>query len=213
MRNHPLPSFQARRPVSAAMLAVVCLLHPGWAIAEKADRDKPVTVEADRMQYDDLQQVSTFSGRVILNKGTIEIRADQLVLRQDAQGWQYGTATGNLASFRQKREGADEWVEGRASRIDYDGRKETALLRQRAMMQRTDASGRVLDEIHGNEILYESLTEVFTVDGGAEGRTPANPSGRVRMVIQPRKAEDKAPATPPPPVRLKPAGRLGPDTR
>jgi lipopolysaccharide export system protein LptA len=213
MRNSPQPGLPAHRLLAAALLALAGLLHSGGASAEKADRDKPVTVEADRMQYDDLQQVSTFSGRVILNKGTIEIRADNLVLRQDAEGWQYGTATGNLARFRQKREGAEEWVEGRASRIDYDGKKETVLLRQRAMMQRTDAAERVLDEIHGNEILYESRTELFTVDGGAEGRTAANPSGRVRMVIQPRKSEGKAPAAPQPPVRLAPAGSLGSGTQ
>ena len=35
---------------------------------------------------------------------------DKLLLQQDAEGYQYGTANGRLASFRQKRDGIDEWV-------------------------------------------------------------------------------------------------------
>lgn len=191
-----------------AALAVALLAGAVPALAEKADRDKPINIEADRMQYDDVKQVSTFTGRVVLTKGTIEIRADRLTVRQDADGWQYGTALGELASFRQKREGVDEWIEGKARRIDYDGRLETVRLQQQAMMQRTDGS-QVLDEIHGGEILYESRTELFTAESaGNSAASPVNPSGRVRMVIQPRKPGDTPAAEPP--ARLKPAEQLAP---
>lgn len=206
-----LPGPMRGAPVAAmltAALAVLLLAGPVPALAEKADRDKPINVEADRMQYDDVKQVSTFTGGVVLTKGTIEIRADRLTVRQDAEGWQYGTAWGDLASFRQKREGVDEWIEGRARRIDYDGRLETVRLRQQAMMQRIDGR-QVLDEIHGGDILYESRTELFTVESDASGAaSPVNPSGRVRMVIQPRKPAESPAAEPP--AKLKPAERLAP---
>ena len=222
--SDPMPR-RFRAPSAAlavARLAVLaCLALAAPAQAEKADRDKPLNIEADRMQYDDLKQVSTFTGRVVLTKGTIEIRADRLTVRQDAEGWQYGTAWGELATFRQKRDAVDEWIEGRAKRLDYDGRLETVRLQQQATMQRTDGS-RVLEEIHGSDILYESRTEFFTVEGGAgttgTGATAANPSGRVRMVIQPRtSAGGQAPAAPTapaaPPASLKPAERLAPGAR
>jgi lipopolysaccharide export system protein LptA len=211
-RSGPPPRAQGRptRLAAALLAAALSLSASTRALAEAADREKPINVEADRMLYDDQKQVSTFTGRVVLTKGTIEIRADRLQVRQDAEGWQYGTAWGEPATFRQKREGVDEWIEGRALRIDYDGRKETVRLQQQAMMQRTDGS-RVLDEIHGNDILYESRTEFFTVEGGEAAATPANPSGRVRMVIQPRK--DGAASAPPAPAKLKPADRLAPGSR
>lgn len=204
----PLPL----RPVLAALACAAGFVLAGWpglAGAEKADRNQPLAVESDRMQYDDIKQVGTFTGRVVLTKGTIVVRADRLTVRQDAEGWQYATAWGAPASFRQKREGVDEWIEGRGQQIDYDGRRETVRLQQQASMQRTDGS-RLLDEIHGNDILYESGTELFSVQGGGRGVTPENPSGRVRMVIQPR---TDGPRQPDDATRLKPAEQIQPADR
>lgn len=182
-----------KRVLAGVLLAGACLC----AMAEKADRDKPVNVESDHMFYDDRNQTSTFTGNVILTKGTIEIRGDKLVVRQDAQGNQYGTATGNRASFRQKREGLEEWMEGQALQIDYDGAKDTVLLQRQAEVRRVDASAKALEEVHGNTILYESGSEFYTVEGGRQGATAANPSGRVRVVIQPRPPSGTpAPASP-----------------
>ncbi len=201
-----------RRTLRLRALPVLLLAALFWtlpSVAENADRDKPINVESDRMQYDDVKQVSTFTGKVVLTKGTLEIRGDRLTVRTDPDGWQYGTAWGDLASFRQKREGVDEWVEGQARQIDYDGRLETVRLQQQATVRRT-AHDRVLDEVHGSDILYESRTEFFTVEGaGGAGATPANPSGRVRVIIQPRNTTP-APAPAAPPARLKPSERLAP---
>ncbi|RPH66609.1 MAG: lipopolysaccharide transport periplasmic protein LptA [Burkholderiales bacterium] len=199
------------RPIAwAAALAGLWLGVATPAAAEKADRNKPINVEADRMLYDDLKQVNVFTGNVVLTKGTILIRADRLVIRQDPEGYQYGTATGNLASFRQKREGADQFVEGQARQIDYDGKLETVRLQQQAMMRRTERE-RVIDEVHGSVILYESRNEFFTVEGtGAAAASPDNPAGRVRVVIQPR---DDGPAPqrgPGEATTLKPAEQLAP---
>jgi len=203
-------------PTPAALLAatfVAATALAGWAgpaLAEKADRDQPLAVESDQMQYDDVKQVGTFTGRVVLTKGSIVVRADRLTVRQDEEGWQHATAWGAPATFRQKREGVNEWIEGRGRRIDYDGKRETVRLQQQATMQRTDGS-RLLDEIHGNDILYESGTELFSVQGAAgKAATPENPSGRVRMVIQPRTANGTAPGEPAP---LKPADGLAPGSR
>jgi lipopolysaccharide export system protein LptA len=199
------PVRRAALAAAAAAAALLCLSAPLPALAEKADRDKPLAVESDRMEYDDIKQVGTFTGKVVLTKGTIVIRADRLTVRQDEEGWQLGTAWGEPATFRQKREGVSEWVEGRGRRIDYDGRRDSVRLQEQAMIRRTDGA-RVLDEIHGNDIVYESGTEFFTVRG-SEGRAPtaANPSGRVRMVIQPRTSGNAAPD---PATRLAPAGEL-----
>ena len=60
--------------VSPFVLAALCILWGGAAHAEKADRNKPMNVEADALRYDDLKQTSVFTGRVVLTKGTILIR-------------------------------------------------------------------------------------------------------------------------------------------
>ena len=96
--------------------AVFCALAT-TAQAEKADKDKPMNIEADSMRYDDLKQVNVFTGKVQMIKGTILSRGARVDIRKDPQGYQYGVVTaepGKLAYFRQKREGVDEYIEGEA---------------------------------------------------------------------------------------------------
>ena len=92
-------------------------------LAEKADREKPINLEADRVTVDDAKQIANFEGQVVLTQGTLIIRGDRMEVRQDNQGFKSGITWGNLAYFRQKREGYDEFIEGWAERIEYDGRK------------------------------------------------------------------------------------------
>jgi lipopolysaccharide export system protein LptA len=192
------------RPWLPACLGLWLLLT-GLAWAEKADRTKPINVEADKLQYDDLKQVNVFTGNVTLTKGTIVIRADRLVLKQDAEGFQYATATVNSAAsqatFRQKREGVDQFIEGAGQQLDYDGKTEVVRFITRASLKRLEKE-RVTDEVYGNQITYESLSEFYTVEGGGPASaTASNPGGRVKVVIQPKGALQPPSA----PVTLRPA--------
>jgi lipopolysaccharide export system protein LptA len=177
-------------------VAALLTCAPLAAHAEKADRDKPVNLEADRVTIDDAKQVATFEGNVVLTQGTLQIRGDKMVVRQDAEGFQYAVVTGNLAVFRQKREGYDEYIEGFAERVEYDAKAERAQMFNRAVLKRG------LDEARGNYISYDASTEFFRVTGGGkQAATANNPDGRVRIVMQP-----KPKVTPPPggPVTLQP---------
>jgi lipopolysaccharide export system protein LptA len=202
------------------MVALATLPVPEAARAEKADRDKPIHVEADRMEYDDQRKINTFIGRVLMTKGTIVIRADRLVVREDEQGYQYGLAVGKPASFRQKREGLDEFVEGYGESIDYDGKIDVVTLTGQASLRRLEAE-KLTDEVHGARIVYQGQTEFYTVEGSITGNAAKE---RVRVVIQPRRnagegsPQPAAPAASKPspqkpdqarPVPLKPAPALG----
>jgi lipopolysaccharide export system protein LptA len=157
--------------------------------AEKADRTKPMNVEADALRYDDLQQTSVFTGRVVVTKGTILIRGARMTVKQDPEGYHFGTVTaepGRLAFFRQKRDGVDEFMEGEAETIEYDGRADRVKFIGRAEMRRL-RGGTISDETSGSVITYDNSNDQFTVDGGAVA-TPANPGGRVRATLAPRAA-------------------------
>lgn len=193
------------RQGAAAVLgrAVLCCaltapVAPGFA--EKADRDKPVNLEADRVAIDDAKQTALFEGNVVLTQGTLQIRGTRMEVHQDKEGFKYGTTWGNPAHFRQKREGYDEYIEGWADRIEYDGRAETMQMFTRAQLKRGQ------DEVRGHTISYDAKTEFFQVAGGGDrAATPNNPEGRVRAVIQP-KSKEKPPAAPP--AHLKPADAI-----
>ena len=55
------------------------------ARAEKADREKPTKVEANRMTSDEARRISIFEGNVVFTKGTISVRAERIVVRQEPQ--------------------------------------------------------------------------------------------------------------------------------
>lgn len=186
MTRSPGP-WSLRRVALLAALGTISLLNP--AQAERADRYRPTQVEADRMQYDDLKQVNTFTGSVVLTKGTLLLRGDKLVLQQDAEGFQYGTSNGRPATFRQKREGVDEWIDGWGEEIYYDGKTERVRLSGRAKVRRLEGT-RVVDEIDGAVIIYDSRTERYEVESGS-GQAGAPAGGRVKVVIQPRLTEPR----------------------
>ena len=174
-----------RHGISKAFLFAALLATPP-AQAEKADRDKPVKIEADRVSVDDLKKVQVFEGNVQLSMGTLTLRAERIVVTQDAQGYQRGVATGSagaLPRFRQKREGSEEFIEGEAERIEHDAKLEKTEFHHRAWMK----SG--LDEVRGKFISYDAKSENYVVSGGATpGAAGRASSGgeRVRAIIQPK---------------------------
>jgi lipopolysaccharide export system protein LptA len=178
---------------------VLMLSIAGAAHAEKADREKPINLEADRVSVDDAKQISTFEGRVVLTQGTLIIRGDRMEVRQDSQGFKTGITWGSLAYFRQKRDGYDEYIEGWAERIEYEGRADKVQMFNRASMKKGG------DEVSGNYISYDANTEFFQVTGGGK-QTSAEGNSRVRAVLQP-KPKEKPEAQPP--VPLKPAAEVG----
>jgi lipopolysaccharide export system protein LptA len=204
-------------PVALALWLALAALPAG---AEKADRNKPMNIEADTLRYDDLQQTSVFTGKVVVTKGTIVIRGAKMTVRQDPEGYQFGVVTaepGKQAFFRQKRDGVDEFIEGEAETIEYDGRADKVKFIGRAEMRRLQGAV-MADETSGAVITYDNSNDQFTVDGGAPSATPSNPGGRVRATLAPRSTAS-APAAAAPAVpaasapRLRPATTLGQEKR
>lgn len=162
------------------LTTLLLLLCPALGWGEKADREKPTQVEANRMSADDARRLNVFEGDVVVTKGTIRLTADRLVVRQDAEGFQSATATGKPARFRQRqdpRPGEQEgiWIEGEALRIEIDDRNQKIELFEDARVSRGG------DEAAGDYILVDQRSEFYQVSSG-KGPT----KGRVKAVIQPK---------------------------
>ena len=194
----PAPARFALVPLARARACGVALVASatlaGPAHAERADRLKPATVLADQGGQIDLQkQVVVFSGNVVVTKGTMVIRAARIEVRQVPSGYDTAVAfgaPGKPATFRQKRDGVDEYMDGEADRIEYDGRADVIKLVNNAALRRLRGATPA-DEITGNLITYDATADKLTVSGGA-APTAANPSGRVRAVLTPREGTEAA---------------------
>lgn len=192
MNTHPFFKLTCQRVLAAA----VCLLCAA-TYAERADRSKPMVVEADRPGSVDLQrQVVVFNGNVSISQGTMVMRAERVEMREMPDGYRAATALGTAgkpATWRQRRDGLDEVVEGSADRIEFDGRADTLRFTGNGTVRRL-RNGVVADEITGGSIVWDNIAEVFKVEGGAT--SPTNPSGRVRVILSPRAEGAPAPAAP-----------------
>ena len=172
---------------------LLCSLLVPAAFAERADRDKPMLLEAASLSVDDARKINILEGDVVITKGTLVIRAERVVITEDMYGFQRGVAhagKGRLATLRQKREGRDDYIEAHAERIEYDTRTEVAELFRQAWLK----SG--ADELRGDYIWYDAISERFRASA-----TPSGPSGatgsRVRAILQPRHQPGNTPPASP----------------
>jgi lipopolysaccharide export system protein LptA len=156
---------------------------PTWA--EKADKGKQVNLESDSARMDDSQKLAIYEGHVVLTQGTLLITADRIDVRQDDQGFSSGEASGKPVYFRQKMEGREDFAEGWANRLEYDGRSEKLKLIGQARLKRGD------DDLRGNLITYDGKTEFFQAQGSISGSP-----GRVRAVIRPKAGNAEATGKP-----------------
>ena len=152
------------------------------AHAEQGDSAKPIEIEANRMSADDARRMNVFEGNVVVTRGTLNIRADRIVVRQDAEGNQHATATGNPVRFRQRQdpkppEKDGVWLEGEAKRIEMDDHGGKIELFESARVNRGG------DEVAGDYILVDQRSDFFTVTPGK------GTGGRVRATIQPKPPE------------------------
>jgi len=82
------------KPLSLKIIFTsLCIISisSSYVFAEKADRDKPIELESDSMTSDESKNKSVYSGNVILTQGTLLIKADELTIREDNQGFQHST--------------------------------------------------------------------------------------------------------------------------
>ena len=163
--------------IGKLFLAVAFSLYVPTCVAELTDREKPIQLDADQVTINDAKKVSTFTGGVKLTQGTLQLLGDKVVVTESKDGFTLATVYGRVASFRQKREGLNEYVEGSGERIVYDTRTETVDFYNQARVKRD------LDDVRGEHISYSVKTEIFQVSGSSD-QADNTPRKRVRAVLQ-----------------------------
>lgn len=195
-------------PLTAA-LVLATALPAAWA--EKADRLKPMIFTAEKQgRIDSVNQRTELLGSVIITKGSLLLRAEKVDVRETREGYYEAYAsgtTGQPVTFRQARDIPGEAVDGVADQLEYDTKTETVRFIGNATVRRLRGTA-VTEEVTGAVIVYNSRTEVFTLEGGSAS---PNPNGRTRIVLMPRvQPGDEAASAPAAPLPLKPSTTLQP---
>lgn len=160
--------------------------------SNETEGEEPATqVLSDSLSYDDKTKTSVFTGDVIMTRGLLTLRSDELTIREDTEGYQFGTATvegSKRVYIRQDRPEDFEVLQGIGERAEYDGKAETFDLIGRARLTRF-ICGKPFDSISGERVRYFQKTDRYQAFGGPNSD---NASGRVRSVVQPRAKIDAA---------------------
>ncbi|HIU73610.1 MAG TPA: lipopolysaccharide transport periplasmic protein LptA [Candidatus Aphodousia faecipullorum] len=163
------------------ILALILTLASNFAYALSSDRNQPIRIQADHFLGDEIKQTATYTGNVRVDQGTMRLTGKRLELVETAKGYHVGTLTGNLATFRQKRDprirGVEEWISGHAQKIVYEEQTGVITLTGDALVERSE-NGVIKDRAEGSKIIYDTLRSRTIIQG--------NQDGRARTVIAPR---------------------------
>lgn len=167
----------SRIATRTAILIALCLLSP-FAVAKSSDREQPMDVSADRTDTV-LQQDGTarLSGDVRIRQGTLDVRADDALVKMANGEIAHVTLTGAPATLRQEKDDGGITT-ARAQRIEYD-----------LAADRIDLHGSVTVDEPGGSLSGEHLSyDLGTgrIEGGGEG------SGRVNLRILPNSGNPDA---------------------
>ena len=162
-------------------------LLTGLALAEKADQDKPLIINADSVLINEVEQKYKLQGDILLIKGSIVVTGDKGDILVDPEGYQFIEVRGDaksLATFRQRREGsANEFMQSFGNDVNYNGKQEVLILLGDASMKRS-LNMQMRDHLRGGKIEYRDDTQEYRVSPPANQPKNAPPSSRA--ILAPR---------------------------
>ncbi|WP_370692252.1 lipopolysaccharide transport periplasmic protein LptA [Moraxella sp. ZY210820] len=137
-----------------------------------SDRNQQITLSADRATYNDKTGVTTYSGNVVIQQGTLKVQADSIVAHLNAKREISSiTATGRPAKFQQQIHVEKGIAQGQAQKIVYNA--STGII--------TLSGGAYLNQ---DGAIMRAETLRYSMNKGDVEATGSK-SGRVQLVIPP----------------------------
>ena len=174
------------------LLALAWIAGPCLALS--TDFEQPIEIEADFAELDDEEGTTIYIGNVIVIQGSIRMTGDRLRVNfTPERELKDAYLEGRLATFKQTPDNGEEDVEGEALLIEYHALENMIYLIDKAKV----TQGQRLTQ--GHRINYDTARSIVTVRSARAGKAdkadvPAQDSGRVRIIIPPKKKAGEAPA-------------------
>jgi len=171
---------------SVLFALAISLLFPLQAIALNTDSNQPMNIEADRVDIDDEKGTNTFTGNVVITRGSIRISGDKVIVYRDKEkNLDKIHSTGKPAHFQQTPDNKNVPVIAEAKELFFDAVKEILIMRR---------NGKILqggDTFVGEHIVYDSKRNKITAKQGKSTSGSKNNNGRVHITIQPKNKTKK----------------------
>ena len=153
------------------------LTLPIVSVALPDDELQPINVKTDTSERDEKKGITTLTGNVSIQQGSLHIDADKVVI--------YGTddiskivATGKPAKLRQQPEPDKQVVHAHGNTIEYLLGEDRVHLIENAYVEQEGST------VRGARIDYDIVNQLVKADSNSA-------DGRVQMVIPPKKKTAK----------------------
>lgn len=173
----------------AGLIAGLLLgLLPTVATALSTDSEQPIEIEADFAELDDEEGTTIYIGNVIVIQGSIRMTGDRLRVNFTAEReLKDAYMEGRPATFKQTPDRGED-VEGEALTIEYHAFQNMLYLIEKAKVTQGERM------TQGHRINYDTERSIVTVrssraDKADKDDTPKADSGRVRIIIPPKKKQ------------------------
>lgn len=170
-----------------AGLGLLGLALAGPVMALSTDREQDMQVEADNAELDGIQGISIYRGNVVVTQGSMRITGHTLTVHfNDGGDIELAIMNGSPATYRQLPDGAEDYDEARARKMEYYPQKDSVILIERAWVKNPDGS-----TMTGNRIEYDTALSRVKARGGAApasaGGSAEDAGGRVKIIIKKKK--------------------------
>lgn len=167
---------------------MLALAMPMLSIAQQANTELPLEIEADRAELNETTGVGVYRGDVRITQGSMVLTADTVTVIAPGRRLQKIIAEGDKSTFRQTDagEGApgeddpgedDLWAE--ALRMEYEPGKNRITLLGKAFLRRAK------NDFAAERIVYNIRRRVVDADD-------PDGDGRVEMTLVPEDADDSS---------------------
>lgn len=174
---------------------IASMLFSSLAIALDSDKTAPVTINADTTDIDFRTGKRVLTGNVDVSQGTLNIKADKIVLLYKGDKIDTATAYGKPVRFKQLPEGQKEMVHGEGKTLQLKQAKNLITLENNAKItQGTNTiTGKIIYyntqtskmTVKGQSSAKQKKTAATTKQGSSKSAGKKTDSGRTRIVIQP----------------------------
>ncbi len=139
--------------------------------ARSDDSAQPIKISADKVDVNQKNNITRYTGNVKLTQGTLHIDADEVVVHYRAGNVETVSAIGTPVTLHHLNKQSEDIFASAARLQYYASEKKVDLFDQVAVR-------RGKDELHGDVAHYDIEKEELTAQG-------ENPQSRVYTVIQP----------------------------
>ncbi|MEN4906724.1 lipopolysaccharide ABC transporter substrate-binding protein LptA [Rahnella bonaserana] len=173
--------FKAKNKIRNLLIVSSLLAVSVPVFALKDDTTKPITIDSANQALDVNTNTATFTGNVVVNQGTIQVKADKVVVirPQGVSGKEVVEGYGNPVTFYQMQDNGKP-VKGHAQKVRYEVENDLVTLTGNAYLEQLDSN------VKGDRITYlvqKQQMQAFSDKGN-----------RVTTVLVPSQLQQKTPA-------------------